>query len=591
MMSSDKQNDMFENLIWSKVEYKLRDFVDKFVLPQIVRVEDGYYGPTEDSCLGSEQILTLHAVRSTEKIRAKDHRNRDIHIPMNCSQRVELRPHNLKDVYESVRELSLAFPRFVRVVQGYYNLENEEQCVSPGDKLELKKITRGDVEDVLEFENQERVKVRLPMSVVAGFQPLVDGREYYLKELTNSMKPPLLFQFVDSQMDIRGAANVFSSTLGVLKLQDIYRDETIICTTKESNLRYVVTVPKNLEVTVTVAEGALVGDKDYVRICHSLHDGVSLAKVDNLELENLYASRKQIRGYRQLQIGLPQPPPLPPRGEQESMVATKSSEVAEGSSDIARHTEKLLINGSNNSPSTARKDSQQKPADCHDHVYEHISEHFDSFKSKTEGKEGDQKSAMFGPSLDEIADQQQLICNTSKSTTLDGSEAENQSDYVALGKPKNHAGSNQVHDLSFKSSEGFGSLQGKEPAQPVSDSLTRQAVSASPKPIVTKYRPPVKPKPVAPNIPPRPITDTTLLSADTCTSDEKFSDLSCLTVKEVAEFLQKYHFDEFVQLFYNNDVDGDMLISMDNEMLKSLGMNAFQSKKLLKLIGGWRPKT
>ena len=163
------------NLIWSKVEHKLGDFVSKFPLPQIVRVEEGYYGPSEDSCLGSEQILTLHAVRSTEKVRAKDHRNRDLHIPLNCSQRVELRPQNLKELYEHVSELSSVFPRFVRVVQGYYNLENEDQCISPGDKLELKKIKRGDVEDYLEFENQERIKVRLPMSVSAGFQPLVDG--------------------------------------------------------------------------------------------------------------------------------------------------------------------------------------------------------------------------------------------------------------------------------------------------------------------------------------------------------------------------------------------------------------------------------
>lgn len=586
-MNSETVNNVIENLVWSKVEYKLKDFVGKFVLPQIVRVEEGYYGPTEDSCLGSEQILTLHAVRSSEKIRAKDHRNRDIHIPVNCSQRVEIRPQNLKDVYESVSELSSVFPKFVRVVQGYYNLENEDQCVSPGDKLELKRITRGDIEDVLEFENQERVQVRLPMSVKAGFQPLVDGREYYLKELINSMKTPVLFQFVDSQVDMRGASNVFSSTLGVLKLLEVYRDETIICTTKESNMRYVVTVPKSLEVTVTVAEGALIGDKDYVRICHSLHDGVSLTKVDNLELENLYASRKQIRGYRNLQVGLSSPPLPPPREDQESLttrdettnhIVTVADKIP---SDTAQYSLQTKTNGSESSPSSDRKISQPKQhnASYHDHLYEHIpGEELESLKLKTGSKNADEKVPLFGPSLDEIADQQHLNCK--KSITTGCLESQSHSEYVTLDQKSN--GRSKLFDKP-----DMMSLQGSKSVPPGSSETRKNKVGFQ---MTGKtYRPPIKPKPIAPSIPPRPDTGTT--ATNLSDAGEMFSDLFSLTVKEVSEFLQKYHFDDFVQLFYDNDIDGEMLMSMDDEMLKSLGMNAFQSKKLLKLIGGWRPKT
>ena len=133
-------------------------------------------------------------------------------------------------------------------------------------------------------------------------------------------------------------------------------------------------MPKNLDVTVTVAEGALVGDKDYVRICHSLHDGVSLSKIENLELENLYASRKQIRGYRQLQI--PSAPPVPPRNV--DSMTTKCQDVAtnddalndttssERSSDMEEQKVKeALTNGSaSSSPSTSKKGShevQKKP--------------------------------------------------------------------------------------------------------------------------------------------------------------------------------------------------------------------------------------
>ena len=613
------------NLIWSKVEHKLGDFVSKFPLPQIVRVEEGYYGPSEDSCLGSEQILTLHAVRSTEKVRAKDHRNRDLHIPLNCSQRVELRPQNLKELYEHVSELSSVFPRFVRVVQGYYNLENEDQCISPGDKLELKKIKRGDVEDYLEFENQERIKVRLPMSVSAGFQPLVDGREYYLKELASSMKMPVLFQFVDSQMDIRGVSNVFSSTLGVLKFLEVYRDETIICTTKESNTRYVVTVPKNLDVTVTVAEGALVGDKDYVRICHSLHDGVSLSKIENLELENLYASRKQIRGYRQLQI--PSAPPVPPRNV--DSMTTKCQDVAtnddalndttssERSSDMEEQKVKeALTNGSaSSSPSTSKKGSHevQKSHTDHntDHVYEYISEgELESLRKLKPGwKKVGQSGVMLGTSgsLDKIAAQQHTIASNELETP-NLHETGQSSDYVAVD-PDNvfplETNSNAKQEIlgipdtsNVNSVEKLVSQQDQEPLQPANVLSCLPKLEAQSERTPRKFRPPVKPKAVAPSIPPRPDAEARKLSTGNTSNTkvkeqvtENFCDLSVLTVKEVSEFLQKYHLNEFVQVFYDNDIDGEMLISLDDETLKALGMNAFQSKKLLKMIGGWRPKT
>ena len=63
-----------------------------------------------------------------------------------------------------------------------------------------------------------------------------------------------------------------------------------------------------------------------------------------------------------------------------------------------------------------------------------------------------------------------------------------------------------------------------------------------------------------------------------------------MTVSEVSQFLSHFRFGDYVEVFAENEVDGSLLSSLDDEELKSLGLNAFQCKKLKKLVSGWRPK-
>lgn len=544
-MATKKVKDpVLDNLIWSDIEYRLFEFVDRFPLPQIVKVQEGYYGPTEDSCIGAEQVMTLHCIKATEKVLARDRKKRELHIPLNCSQKVELRPADFRGIYETVEEVSRIPTKFVRVTQGYY-LEEEAVSVNPGDKLELIRVEHGigGKEDCVLFRTEERNPIRLPFSVTAGFQSLLDGREYYLKELsTQSLKLPVYFQFTDPpSLTRRASENVFNTSLGVLSFEKVYQDTTVVCSTKEGNVRTVVNCPKHLPITVNVARGALSDDKDYVRICRIFHDGVSLHKIENMELQNIYASRDTIREYEYVVDDTP-PPPVPPRDS--------SSE------------------GSNSQVAEVSNNDSQDSGDDDSHEYLYIDE-----------------SALDIPKTSEDSVAAAPPSGTSPEAAATQSLDENSNKPV----PNNNVNDDDVYipldDSPFQTpvEDSNSTPTTQKPVKPPRKAKVEAKESLDGnKPVIKSIPPPVKPKP--PSIKRKPALQK---------KDDNFvvpDDLSHLSMSEVSQFLRHFRFENYVEVFTDNDVDGELLVSLEEEELKALGLSAFECKKILKLIGGWRPK-
>jgi len=67
-------------------------------------------------------------------------------------------------------------------------------------------------------------------------------------------------------------------------------------------------------------------------------------------------------------------------------------------------------------------------------------------------------------------------------------------------------------------------------------------------------------------------------------------DLSTLRVPEVLECLRGFNMQQFEKIFSEHQVDGSMLMCLDEEALESFGMDRFHRLKLLKVIAGWRPQ-
>jgi hypothetical protein len=65
--------------------------------------------------------------------------------------------------------------------------------------------------------------------------------------------------------------------------------------------------------------------------------------------------------------------------------------------------------------------------------------------------------------------------------------------------------------------------------------------------------------------------------------------LSGLSVKDVTKILCVLDLERYAGIFEEELIDGAMLESMDEEILKSIGMKPFHVKRIIRFINGWRP--
>ena len=486
---------MEDSLDWSEEEYQLTDFVNKFTLPQVVRVEQGFHSGEDDTALGWGQVLTIHVVKEADTVVAKDAQERKVYIPKTCSQKVEVLIHGARNnYYETVAELSFAFPQFARVTREPLN---QKLNLHVGDKLALKRVSKK--KNILECENQNGARIGLPMSLQARFVPLHDGREYFIHEVIHLFDMPMKVVFTDTKFGKSATSStVFNSTLGVLSLVEVMKEETIICSTKDetTDKRYVMTIPRNMKITVAATRGAIVEDQDYMRLCRALNDGVELLKVDALESENIYASRQEVREYMQLQLL-----------NVESHVYSKPV-APRPLPRIAKDSECSLF------PKAKSPGNEMEEYDGDDSIYESI------------------------PVKGSPIKKQEFTCS-------DGNQYQDMPQVIIA--PKAKVSDNKTENPKPTNSEESETDQITEPEDP-------PPLPTSPKP-----------------------TQTTI-------------DVPSLSVDDVADLLAKHRLGRFAETFRDEEIDGSMLLELDLDSLKDLGLNNFQAKKLLMLIQGWQPK-
>lgn len=80
------EDELVEYLTWSDHSYSLASFLDEYQLPQVIRVVEGYDGPTDSSSLSHGEVLTLHTLRSIQKLAAEDSHGRVVTIPVDFTQ-------------------------------------------------------------------------------------------------------------------------------------------------------------------------------------------------------------------------------------------------------------------------------------------------------------------------------------------------------------------------------------------------------------------------------------------------------------------------------------------------------------------------
>ena len=146
------------------------------------------------------------------------------------------------------------------------------------------------------------------------------------------------------------------------------------------------------------------------------------------------------------------------------------------------------------------------------------------------------------------------------------------------------------------------------PQQQIAASL-RKTLSVSPtakvaptlKPMVSRPKPiPSTPKQIAciPKLIPSAVLDQSVfkpLSASSILSTDDFldvpipKDLASLSVEGVGRILASLNMACYTNKFQEEQIDGEMLMELDEDGLKSLDLKPFHVVKLVKVISGWRP--
>ncbi|XP_028412249.1 uncharacterized protein LOC114535066 [Dendronephthya gigantea] len=264
----------------------------------------------DDSTLCNDTILCLHSVQSGGKVHGRLNwgKGKDILIPLDCRTKVEIRPSNLKDVYERVEELCSVSPKCVRVSQGCYSEASGEVLVEVGDKLHLKGVNKK--QDTLICFDQHRHKIELPKDTVAGFQPLTDGKEYYLSDVVKKFKLPLNVQFVREIGEDRRSPNESPcQPYQALCLDRISKETVVTATTIHVNGKHnQIQLTCDLNVGLTVSEETFTASEEFPNLSKIFNQGREKTETNAYE----YIDPATITRSRQSRVSKP-PPDLPPK--------------------------------------------------------------------------------------------------------------------------------------------------------------------------------------------------------------------------------------------------------------------------------------
>ena len=169
-----------ESLVWSDTSYTLREFLENFSLPNLVRVREGYYGANEACTFDDDQILLFHALRYRQNLIGEDSAGRPIAIPLHCTNKFLVCPLSTYCRFDPIHvsQISYVYPeiKYFRVLENNWN--EAINYLKPESILEVESI---DPESyAVKFVNIEQA---LPTSCRVVFEPLLDFCEYTLKEV------------------------------------------------------------------------------------------------------------------------------------------------------------------------------------------------------------------------------------------------------------------------------------------------------------------------------------------------------------------------------------------------------------------------
>jgi hypothetical protein len=674
-MATVSEGLFIENLVWSDVEYSLAGFVENFQLPQIVRVESGYFDGNDSTSLTSGQVVQLHCVRKIKKFACQTADGKSVALPYT---------YPVKCVVEN-REFSKisALPLSILSDQVKYilTLGDYDNSKSPNSNSfqegAILGITCVDAKGkCIQCRNVSTTKrIQFHFNCTALFCPLRDCNKYTLAEVVEKFEIPVKVRFLrqSSEATIDPNLTSFVSNLKEVSILDVIEQTVVVMTTLGENSTDVcLEITKDTPVYVRVAQEFLENDVIYVRMVKTLD---RLFKSSSGDYENVasvttrYDVNNEDSEFRCRKFAY-QRPPVACFQKFESSPISKANTASIRSLGNAQPTQDRHKSSDEksayletkdlwpmikprksdseinyNRSDTQKGDKTALPAHDEEHIYVEVLDPkpeetlrksnseinytgSNAQKSCIPNRTGDKKArpVPVKPVKTLRKSKSDITCNRTGNKGLIPSQTEDEKALPDTSNPKplfmskdsllNEIEKRKMHRKENKNDQckadtprtrrnitpdfpnkqvaklPENKLPSKVLSTPKTDKLNELASLQAKRSNNDQQNSAdeiYEPTTVRNSDSVLRMSPDCFLSSSPVKTSALPKNLSGLSVKDVTKILCVLDLERYAGIFEEELIDGAMLESMDEEILKSIGMKPFHVKRMIRFINGWRP--
>lgn len=554
----------------------LCNFVVDCRLPETVQVVDGYESlDSEELSWCQDDIVNLHTLKEESRIIARDVNGNHFSIPLTYPGKIfEIIPMGCADRYETVEELLVPFPKYVRSLR-----DMPKTDVAVGGVIEL-------LEPSQNGRGLKQIKCRVTGSTrtillsgnqLGPFETLRNASPICIKDVLNQTPLPTRVRVLTGKAKAFNECNTnpLVPFEGLFVLEQAVKQKILIVSTMVEKQLRILKMPIDLEITVKRAK-LNIHPNVFSQICHLIESEVNINSTitcgitgdaswyfDNIS-DDLYGKLESDNNefYEELR------PLLPPRTVSGGLPSKR--------------------NGINNKKAEVRYAPPPKPkllGKPSGPAVQTPGNIMLAAPPRPAAKKPMQPNSPKPPRPETITAKR----NTSSQCVSQSGREPDSAPRHEAGSPKapgaekmavqrdgKEAMARLLEKVDTKANANLEEQEGREDTyETISEVLSKQQSG--------------------------PVSEDTLAKASPHQIASKQQDdpaaefrksLQNLSVSEVSEWLIKLGLNQYVKLFVKEDVDGTMLLEMDDEMMQCIGIvNALHRKKLLMFIQrGWTPK-